>query len=405
MKTNPSIVCAAAVLVAGIFSAQTANAQRVDPATGLPALGAMNASHVDPRTGFRVSNKDGRPVFNGGADPSSAAFDVINRETFAKGAALNDAIFGWPLNEVRELTANGRYDEALKLVRSLHNQRADTKSFMPLLFEWFNMAGKYPKAKKALIEIRDHDVREFNKSRGDTDLFWEVKLINDNLNQPDDTVALFKTIHERDYQLAGRCYPYVEDLMVQKGEYELCLNCIGDPQARFESCRADWKSQTKWALLLQEIQKKSAQHLGEQLEKAKHLQIEQTEKLQAYQQKKQKEFEEFRRGLREKYPQLPPSEAANIPRFVSFSPGPRLPAMPPRTPPDLGKLAADRFVRKVCALVEILAATDHLADAEKIHEEAATVLDDARLRSAVSDAQTRIHHKPTENQNGFQREK
>src|SRR5262245_3624354 len=136
MKTNQSIVCAAAVLVAGIFAVHTANAQRIDPATGLPASGATSASHVDPLTGFRVSNKDGRPIFNAGTDPASVAADAILRDAFAQGAALQDAIFGRPLNEVRKLTANGRYDEALKSVRSFYNQKADTQSFLPLLFEW-----------------------------------------------------------------------------------------------------------------------------------------------------------------------------------------------------------------------------------------------------------------------------
>ena len=401
MKTSRSILCAAAVLVAGILSVHTANAQGIDPATGLPASGATGASHVDPRTGFRVSNKDGRPIFNGGTDPSSKAADAILREAFAQGAALQDAMFGRPLNEVRGLTANGRYDEALKRFRAYHNQKTDTESFLPLLFEWFNLGQKFPKAKTALIEIRDHDVREFYKRRGDVDLFWEVKLINDNLNQSDATRVWFKTIDARDPQMAERCYPYVEDLLVQKGEYELCLKHIGDPQTRFESCRADFEKQRKWALQIQENRKRSEQRLAEQLEKVEQLQLERNEKHQAYRREQQKEFEEFRRELRKKYPHMPPDEAVNTPRFVSFAPAPKPLVMPPHPPPELEKMAIDRFVRKVCELVEILVATGHLTDAEKIHEQAVTVVEDARLRSAVSDAQTRVHDKPV--QNGLQR--
>ena len=56
-------------------------------------------------------------------------------------------------------------------------------------------------------------------------------------------------------------------------------------------------------------------------------------------------------------------------------------------PPDFGKLATNNFVRQVCKLVEILVATGHQSDAEKIQNEAVAVLDDARLKAAVTDAE------------------
>ena len=59
-------------------------------------------------------------------------------------------------------------------------------------------------------------------------------------------------------------------------------------------------------------------------------------------------------------------------------------------PPDMGQLATNNFVGQVCKLVEILVATGHKADAEKIRDEAVTVLDDPRLQSAVSDAEQKI---------------
>jgi hypothetical protein len=41
-------------------------------------------------------------------------------------------------------------------------------------------------------------------------------------------------------------------------------------------------------------------------------------------------------------------------------------------------------------LIEILVATGHQAEAERIRDEAVVILDDGRLKSAVSDAMSRI---------------
>ena len=63
------------------------------------------------------------------------------------------------------------------------------------------------------------------------------------------------------------------------------------------------------------------------------------------------------------------------------------------TPPDFGKLATNNFVEQVGKLVEILVATDHQTDAEKIRGQALTVLDDPRLESAISDADGKISNR------------
>jgi hypothetical protein len=56
----------------------------------------------------------------------------------------------------------------------------------------------------------------------------------------------------------------------------------------------------------------------------------------------------------------------------------------------MGQMATNDFVGQMCVLVEILVATGHQADAEKIQAEAVSILDDARLHSAVSDAEEKI---------------
>jgi serine/threonine protein kinase len=232
------------------------------------------------------------------------------------------------LDEARKLTSTDHYEEALQRYLWYYNHAREFDTYVSPtseLYEWGELGRRYPKAKQALIEIRDHDVREFSEGRGYYDLFSEVSAINRELQNEDATLALFKTIQQQDKQLAGQCYYYAEDLLMQHGEYELCLACIGNPQARFESYRRGW-----------EMQRESQQRM-----------------------------EEMKKKIRMPEPPLPGGAFA---------------------PPDMGRMATNNFVGQVCKLVEILVATGHQTDAEKIRDQAVAILDDARLKSAVSDA-------------------
>jgi hypothetical protein len=236
------------------------------------------------------------------------------------------------LDEARKLTSTDHYEEALQRYLWYYNHAREFDTYASPtseLYEWVELGRRYPKAKQALIEIRDHATREFQEGRGYSDLFQVISEINGHLQNKDATLALFKTIQQQDKQLAGQCYYYAEDLLMQHGEYELCLTCIGDPQAHFESCRRSL-----------EMQRESQQRMEE---------------------------------IRKQYP----------------VPVPRLPGDAFK-PPDMGRLATNYFVGQVCKLIEILVATDHKADAEKIHDQAVAVLDDPRLKSAISGAELKI---------------
>ena len=100
-----------------------------------------------------------------------------------------------------------------------------------------------PKAKQALIEIRDAKTRAFAEGRGYSDLFQDVASLNSYLQTNEATVALFKRIEQSDPALAQGCYFYAESALVERGEYELCLKAIGDPQQRFEVYRLGWEMQ------------------------------------------------------------------------------------------------------------------------------------------------------------------
>jgi hypothetical protein len=126
----------------------------------------------------------------------------------------------------------------------------------------------------------------------------------------------------------------VEDLLVNHGEYDLCLDYIGDPQTAFESIRQSReqmkKMEDQWATRRQEQAKR---------------------------------FEEM----------------AKTNSLYTNTPAPFLPE-PPR-------LADKNFVGQTRQLIEILVGVNRKADAEKIRDEAVAILDDPRLQSAVSDAE------------------
>ena len=176
-----------------------------------------------------------------------------------------------------------------------------------------------------MLETRDHDVREFAEGRGYPQLFQEVLSLSGALPDNDAGVALFEKIHQQDKQLARQCFRYIEDTLMQRGKYELCLEYVGDPQAGFEALHQTFNRVIE------------SQQRAEQMQK-----------------------------------QFP--APANL---------------PPQ--PDMRQMATNSFVGEVRKLVEILVATGHQADAEKIRNQAVKVFDDPRLESAVSDTVAKLH--------------
>ena len=145
------------------------------------------------------------------------------------------------LNEAKNLMDEGKYEEALQrqiwyFNHALEFDPAQTGVRLSFaLAQWVELGRRYPRAKQALLEIRDRDTQRLAAGKGFANLFSDVNSINNYLGQEDATLALFKTIYQTDNQLAKGCYFYAENLLIQHGEYELLLNCLGDPQARFDS--------------------------------------------------------------------------------------------------------------------------------------------------------------------------
>jgi hypothetical protein len=329
MKTNSSFHPAGAALLTGVISllaAGTLNAQPgIDPAIGMPGAAPAPGTHVDPATGLIPAPNAPTPP----PDPTGVQ------------AAISTA------TSVQQQIAAGQYDDALQNCLTFYHQLQGNQSLNPLVDQWVELGRRYPKAREELVRIRDAKAGEFSKG-GYAVLFSEVKAINEGLNQDDATVTLFKAMLKRDRRLAGQCYPYVEDLLMQKGEYALCLDCLGDPLKQFESLRRGLAMQQQ----MDERQKQWQADLAER----------QTEQ--------RAQLEEVAKKNHQPMP----------PVFHS-----------PFQPVDMGEMATNNFVGQVRKLVEILVATGDQATAGQIREAALTVTDDGRLKSAVEDAEHKLH--------------
>ena len=222
------------VVLLGVFGAMLASGwrfQRLDrPADGQRAAsGGSSASAEKWSPPLGPGESPGSRVKRLAQDLSSLSLASTNRPDPAKVLA-----------EARDLAGKGRYEEALQRHIWYHNHALEygpSQAGVRLSFAlsaWDELGRKYPKARQALMEVRDRGNRELAE-RGNFALFQEVAAINGCLGTEEDTVALFKRLMQQDAKLAQQCYPVVEDLLVQKGDYALCLSCLPNPEARFNA--------------------------------------------------------------------------------------------------------------------------------------------------------------------------
>jgi hypothetical protein len=147
------------------------------------------------------------------------------------------------LDQARALAAEGKYEEALQKHLWYHENAVKIdpsnsgvrRSFA--LAYWVELGEKYPKAKEALLAIRDKDAKAINEGRGSIDLFRDVRAINDELNEKPKTVALFKVIHDKHPDLAKLCYPSAEKDLAAGREYKIAISYIPDPLKRFDQIK------------------------------------------------------------------------------------------------------------------------------------------------------------------------
>jgi serine/threonine protein kinase len=294
---------------------------------GLPA--------IDPATGLPVP-----------AAPNTSSSSAASAETWSPAAGPGGKRdLRKILEEAKQLTSAGLYEEALQRYIWFHNHEQeygdsyqDVVRITSAVSEWEELGRRYLKAKRAMIEIRNNKTKEIVEGRGYVELVKDVQAINHQLQDDDATYALFKTVREKDPKLAGQLYFYLEDLLVSKGEYQWCFSQMGDPQRRFDMIRHGLEMDRDNQERMVETRQRTAQLIADMDQK---------------------------RGVTNSW-------------------------APPDTSAMMKKSGEDRFIGQTRQWIEILIGTGHKADAEKIRDQAAAILDDPRLTSAISDAEETI---------------
>ena len=271
-------------------------------------------------------------------------------------------------DEIRRLVNQTNYDEALQRQIWYFNHAPDYASSLTgvrlsfALSDWVELGRKYPKARQALVAIREHDLQVFNagmryprrvkevsndlpgfsetEKRSRFELFQDITSINAYLGDADKNRALVKTLVAKDPQLAQhmgyRIKEDAYDALAKKSTNDVRQVDLGDGQPAFGAVCQQWI-----------VLKKAEVH---------------TAKIYELGQKKVNDYW-AQRG------QKPPSSLSSI------------------EPP---KAADCIFVDKTRKLIEILVANGHQSDAENIRDQALALMDDPWLKSAVSDAEKKF---------------
>jgi hypothetical protein len=147
-------------------------------------------------------------------------------------------------DEANELMKSGDFEGALQRHIWFHHHATEFQPALSgvrlsfALSDWLELSRQYPKARRAVTEIRDAKARALDSGQGGFELFMDVASINQYLGDVGRTVALFKRIHDRDLLMAQQCFRVAREALVAAGEYPLCLEYIPDVQAEFERlCR------------------------------------------------------------------------------------------------------------------------------------------------------------------------
>lgn len=156
--------------------------------------------------------------------PSQSATNQASAETWSPAVVPGSAPdLQKILNEAKQKMSQGQYEEAMQRYIWYHNHSKSDPSQVGVrnsfaLSDWVELGRRYPKARQALIEIRDADAGEFSQGRGYFDLFMELAAINRYLGQEDATVAVFKGLVAHDKALAQQCYSLIEPQLIQRSE-------------------------------------------------------------------------------------------------------------------------------------------------------------------------------------------
>jgi tetratricopeptide (TPR) repeat protein len=147
------------------------------------------------------------------------------------------------LDQARQFTAEGKFQEALERHIWYHNHALEISpshygvrlSFA--LADWVELGKKYPKALKALRDIRDEKTARLVAGEANRPLFHDVVSINEEIGESGATVQAFKKIQSAQPAFAPSIADLADKALFDSKECELEKKYLGDPFARFDTAK------------------------------------------------------------------------------------------------------------------------------------------------------------------------
>lgn len=139
------------------------------------------------------------------------------------------------LARARKYYRQGQYEKALQDHIWFHENALTCKPSLYgvrlsfALIDWIELGRKYPKARNALIDLRNRKADLLKKRQGTPELFHDVTSINKYLHETRKTVDLYKELTDCDFDLAKQCYDLAKDELIAHGEFTLCNRMMAAP--------------------------------------------------------------------------------------------------------------------------------------------------------------------------------
>jgi len=143
------------------------------------------------------------------------------------------------LSQTRDLTRQGKYEEALKRFLWFDRQVYDSASEMNgvrrsfALSYWMELADRYPPALDSMLEIRNSKTTKILSNGGTCALFADVVAINRTLKENSKSISLFETLLTQSPVQAKRCHVYIISDLLNSKRYDLMKGVV-DPIAEFK---------------------------------------------------------------------------------------------------------------------------------------------------------------------------
>lgn len=142
------------------------------------------------------------------------------------------------LNSARQVTIEGRYEEALNEFVWFHDHALEEEPALYgvrlsfALMYWMELAEAYPRAKQVLEEIRDRKTNALIHGEGSRETFHDVEAINEALGCTAHTYSLFVQLASSNSGLAESCSKLALPAIVCEGDFALAARYLPEPENR-----------------------------------------------------------------------------------------------------------------------------------------------------------------------------